>query len=258
VGRGHALDVVIASEHFASSRDERGLDAALSLLGSLLGDDVFEHWVQEVNITPQARANPLRLVGEQSGWLPLALQELADSVEAAVRGIRGGLPEHPCHVDCERAEWAMFELGQDGEPSEQVQHPDIFVATSMRPEMLRCHLSGSHFHSPRFSAHGEVFCGLRYTPTEAEMNARADRRIEVEMQLDRALVPGRLGCVVGSGMGTRYVYVYLALQQLEPALQLAGRRLRDLDLPKDARFFFLDSAWRHEWLGVWGAEAAPG
>lgn len=268
VGRGHALDIVIASEHFSSADDERGMDAAYCLLAALLGDDVFDNWIREISVTPQARPNPLRLVGEQSGQLPLSIGELAQAVAAAVRGVVAGLPEHPCHLDCERAEWVMFELGSDEresaderdatdhEPSSATELPcaDVFVATSMRPEMLRCYLSGVGFHSARFSAHGEQFCVLRYSPAESELDRRADRRIEIEMQLDRALVPGRLGCVVGSGMGTQYVYVYLALQRLDPALELLCRRLRELSVPRDARISFMDSVWRQEWLDVWGAE----
>src|SRR5690606_6615237 len=127
-----------------------------------------------------------------------------------------GLPEHPCHVDCERAEWAMFEVERLERAGDDLPQSDLVVASSMRPEMLKCHLEAGSFASARFSRCGETFCYLKVRLPGEGLEQRIEARVHLEQVLDRALVPGRLGCVVGTGMGSEFAYLVFALTQLEP------------------------------------------
>lgn len=252
VGRGHAVEIVVASEHFESSEDPAGLDAANCLVSRLLGDSVFDTWVQNVSITVQPRPSLLRVVGGQTSRLPLDITQLAPSVAAAVQGVTDGLPEEPCHVNCERADWVMFELPatdaeSDGDGSLQ---GDLVLATTMCPEMLKCFLSEGLFASERFSRCGEMFCYLELDFGEALAEEKVERRLQLEELLDRALVPGRLGCVVGSGLGTKFVYIHLALTQVAAAIELVCRRIGAQRLPGSARLLFCDEQLRDEWVAV--------
>jgi hypothetical protein len=201
----------------------------------------------------------LRVVGQGDKTLPLALPELQPAVSNALRGIVAGLPEHPSHLYCERADWVLFELDElrDAPATDEVPLRDLRLATTMSPEMLKCYLSGIPFASERFSAHGERFCALQWTPAATADDARLSERMLVEEELDRALAPGRLGCVVGAGVGETCLYVVLALQMLEPALNLLVRRLRALGVAQTCWLLFFDDEWRDEWLGLYETTPAP-
>ncbi len=275
VGRGHALEVVVGSEHFDAADDDAALDAANCLVSRLMGDELFDSWVQQVSVVPQPKPSPLSLVGQQSARLPLALDELYPALTAAVQGIVRGLPELACHSHCERADWVMFELGGQRSPSStastntelsnteplalQLATPadDLLVAATMCPEMLRCYLSQELFDSQRFSRFGEVFCYLKLELAEADQERRVTERIQLEQVLDRALVPGRLGCVAGSGSGSTHVYIVLALVQLEAATQLVIKKAREAGVGTNSWLLYCDSVWRNEWTGIWPETPPP-
>ncbi|MBM4364337.1 MAG: hypothetical protein FJ104_16790, partial [Deltaproteobacteria bacterium] len=81
--------------------------------------------------------------------------------------------------------------------------------------------------------------------------ARLARRVELEERLDRALVPGALGCVVGAGLGARHAHLLLALPALDAGLEALARVLRRLGADREARLLPCDSRLAYEWVGVW-------
>jgi hypothetical protein len=246
VGRGHGLELVVASEHFVGLDRDEDLDAVHHLLLQVLGDRLMNHWVCNVSTTVQQRPSLLPLLGADSQRLPLDLKELAPSVRAAVRGIEQGLPEQPCHTDCERADWVMFDCAEDLEVAENAPQSDLLMASTMRPEMLKWHLQGGEFSSARFSRYQEHFCYLQLQSVQNLQDASAER-IELEEQIDRWLVPGRLGCVVGAGPGRHSQYIQLALTQLEASIAVLAKKLGQRSEP--SWLLFCDSEWRHEWVG---------
>lgn len=254
VGRGHGLEVVLASEHFRAPDQDSDLDAAHQLCNQLLGDRLLNHWVSNVSTLPQPRPSPLRLLGADKQLLPLDVHELRPSVEAAVRGIEQGLPDQPCHANCEHADWVMFDCAAEHEGAAEGPAHDLMMACTMRPEMLKWHLQGGDFSSRRFSRFGEQFCYLKLRSGE-DIQAAAERRVELEEQLDRWLVPGRLGCVVGAGPGRHFQYIQLALTDLQHAITLLQRQL-ETAYPPGGWLLFCDSEWRHEWIDF-GAGAPP-
>ena len=276
ISRGHLLNVVVGSHEFSSSKDERALDAATELVRRLVGDAVFDRWVEFVDIAVTRKPSPLRVVGQDASNVPLTLGAVRDSVANGVQQIEAQLPKQPLHQFCERAEWNLFELEaefeeQSGteshpyhEPLSALERaeellPDISVATTMCPEMLKCFLSGAPVASERFSRFGEVFAYLQVS-LPGELQERAQSRILLEDVLNRALVPGRLGCVVGSGMGARFAYIFLALEKVEPTISVIQRRVQTHANTIDAHHAwmrFCDTAKRREWVGIWADTPPP-
>ncbi|MEN9577075.1 MAG: hypothetical protein RJA70_84 [Pseudomonadota bacterium] len=253
VGRGHLLSVVLASHLFTGPGDELGQRAASALVQWLLGDLLFERWVLDVSVVSAPKPSPLRVVGANEAALPLSLQELPDALEAARLGIQAALPAEPLHLFCEYADWVLFELD---EPSDACLFPDLLTHTTMCPEMLKCYLSGDPFASERFSSQGERFCMLKLALT-GDLEQRTTERQHLEEFLNRSLVPGQLGCVVGAGLGRDYAYLTLALSDVDSALQVLRRRLREQQAPKSSWVLFMDSEWRNEWFGIWEQTPPP-
>ncbi len=257
VDRGHALSVVVGHHLFHGNGDELGGEAAELLVSSALGDATFERWIAAVEVVPAPRPSPLKLVGQEDAALPLPLEELADTITTAVARITDTLPDSPLHEFCERADWVLFEM--DDLRNEDAHYPlaDLRVATTMCPEMLKSFLSGIPFASERFSRHGERFAYVEIDTRGQDQNQSLEQRTALEEALDFALVPGRLGCVVGAGVGETRMYVFLALHALEPALELVTRHLQQQRLPKRTWVKFCDDEWRLEWVGAYPDSPDP-
>lgn len=257
VDRGHSLSIVVGHYLFRGSDDELGGDAAEQLVSLVLGDAVFEQWISSVNVVPAPRPSPLKLVGQQDANLPLALEELTETITTAVSRITDTLPDAPLHESCERADWVLFEMGELRSADEEYPLPDLQVATTMCPEMLKSFLSGIPFASERFSRHGERFAYLRIDTRGQDRSQSLELRMALEEALDYALVPGRLGCVVGAGVGETHMYVFLALHDIAPALRQLQRQLQEHGVPKRTWLRFCDPEWSLEWLGAYTDSPDP-
>ncbi len=252
VGRGHGIEVVIGHHLFHGTQDDTGGQVGEQLVTTLLGDEVFDHWVTSVEIVAAPRPSPLRLLGQDDSGLQLGIAELQAAVSNAIMRITDSLPEEPLHVFCDRADWVLFEMDdlRAGEDVSGLPLPDLQMATTMCPEMLKSYLSAIPFSSRRFSQHGERFVYLELEGDGASEAERLEHRLALEEALDYALVPGRLGCVVGAGVGTRYMYVFLALQNLKPALATVNKCLLTQLVGFDARLRFCDDEWASEWVDI--------
>lgn len=251
IDRGHALSIVVGHYLFQGTGDELGGRAAELLVSTLLGDATFDRWVSSVEVVSAPRPSPLKLVGQQDAALPLPVEELAETVTTAIARITDTLPEAPLHAFCERADWVLFEMDEDGTEATDYPLPDLKVATTMCPEMLKSFLTGVPFASERFSRHGEVFAFVQIDTRGQSQNQSLEQRTGLEEALDYGLVPGRLGCVVGAGVGETYMYVFLAMHQVDAALKLLLRYVREHRLPKRTWVRFCDDEWRNEWLGAY-------
>jgi hypothetical protein len=256
--RGHLLEVVLYAPSFASAADESALDGANLLLSRLIGDELFDAWVGAVDVAPLPRGGSLRVLSD--GATPpeetLPLGEVLPAVEAAIRGVRAELPEAPYHVFCERAEWTLLELEPTFEEDYAAQD-DLALVSTMVPEAAKCFLQGSPFASSRFSNHGERFAYVKVDTAESTVDGRHELSVALEEALNVALVPGRLGCVVGTGIGTRYVYLNLALEDLEQGVRVTRERLQALGTTRRAWVLFCDSGWMDEWAGIWDDSPPP-
>ena len=247
-GRGHLLDVLVLAPVFPSAEDEASLNAAEVLVEGILGERVLDHWVRDISCAPLSRGGPLKLV--QTGPVQpetLPLVELSPAVSAAIEGLVAGLPEAPWSKQPRTTGWTMFEV--EPELASDYRHQDdLAVATTIVPEMLKCFLERAPFSSLRFSRHGEMFAYLKIEAT-GESVARLAQRQAFEDALGDVLGPG-VGCVVGNGLGIRYFYLDLALEDVTKALPILRGACSELLNTHRAWLLFCDSAYANEWVGM--------
>lgn len=255
--RGHLLEVVVYSPSFSSAHDEQALDAANLAIPRLVGEEVFDQWIGGIEVSPMKRRGALPVVGRGADEPPgFDLAEIVDAVEVAVRGVDSELSDAPYHTFCERAAWSMLNL----EPQASPDYPrldDLVLCSTMLPEMAACALGGARFSSRRFSKHGERFVFLKVDGEGKSENALFDERLMLEDALNRSLVPGRVGCVVGAGLGLRYLYLILALADVDAGLTIARRTGQKQGIPRRSWFQFFDSSWSHEWVGAYDDSPVP-
>lgn len=258
--RGHLLEVVVTSSRFSSAADDRGLLAANCLVSRLIGTELFDDWIGAVDVAPGRRPSSLNVVGagpaSDAALTLLRLEEALPAVEAAIRGVYAELPSQPCRTTSARAGWTLFEA----EPGIDVDYPaqdDVALASTRIPEAVKCFLEGARFSSKRFSRLGEVFA---YVKIDAHAESAARRHAlkdSIETVLDTALVSNRVGCVIGSGLGVRYVYVHVALEHLEHGVRVSRCALREREVHRRAWILFFDDVLSHEWVGVWDDTPPP-
>lgn len=259
VGRGHLLDVVVRASCVSSAEDEAGRDAAQALCRRLLGDSLFSDWIGAVDVEPQKRKRSLLVVADSVGtpWYPLS--EFAQTVQAAHLGVHAGMSAAPFHSFCDSADWVLFELepGAVGDARSIRGQDDLLTATTMLPELWKCYLQGEPFSSRRFSATGETFLYVKYLSALSDSPSRLGERSMFEDALNFRMVPSRKGCVVGSGVGVHYNYIVLAVQDLDTAIDVTLRTLRDQRMGRAAWLLFCDDRMAREWIPVWPNSGTP-
>ncbi len=245
--RGHLLEVVVMAPEFASARDEAALEAAEVLVEGLLGERVFDHWVSAVSVAPGRRAGPLQVVSDAGASSGHPVGHLTGLVARAIEGIIQGLPDEPWSRRVEPEAWTLFEAEPELS-SDYAMQDDVAVATTRAPELLKCFLERAPFSSLRFSRHDEAFVYLKLE-CAGDSDTRLRLRESLEERLSLALGPGR-GAVIGNGLGIRYVYVNLALEDLEHSLRTV-REVAAAQVPTSRGWIqFFDSDWQGEWLGL--------
>ena len=257
--RGHLIDVVVHSHDCTGHEDERALHAALVLVEALLGERRVEQWIGDIDVAPLPRGSDLLKVHDSHApeeARTFSVAELADTVAAGIRGVIDGLPDRPCIESVASPEWTLFEL----EPTPAVDYAaqdDLAMTATIRPEMLKCYLEGAPFSSERFSKHGETFCCVKIDSAGATPDRALARREAVEKALNDALIPDGTGAVVGNGLGLRYVYLDLALADLEGGLERTREVVRGADVSERAWVTFFDSCWADEWVPIASNAPAP-
>jgi hypothetical protein len=256
--RGHLLEIVVYSHAVSSAADEAALDAANMLVPRIVGEQEFDDWVGSIDVAPLGRGGSLRVIGESASGpdAALPLTELKATVDAAIRGVDLELPESPYHTFCEHADWTLLELTPKAAEDYPAQD-DLALLATMLPEAMKSFLQGAPFSSRRFSKCGETFAFVKMDASEKSIEERHELRLELEDRLNAVLVPGRAGCVVGAGLGVRYLYFVLALQRLDDGVRLTKDKLLKLGVGARAWILFCDGALRGEWIGVFDDTLAP-
>jgi hypothetical protein len=256
ISRGHLLEVVV---HVPESvNDESMMGAFESVVEALVGQRIFETWLEQVSVAPLARGGPLRVVGSGASSPTTApISSLGDLVERAVSAVVAGLPERPLHTHCASLKWTMFET-EPVPADDYVGQDDLLLSTTLAPELLKSYLQGAPFSSQRFSRNDEVFCYLKTENPTAGIEQLVARRTELEDELDAELREAGAGCVIGNGLGLRYSYIDLALSQPGVGLPLVRRVARSRDVFARSWILFCDTAWTHEWIGIWDDAPPPG
>jgi hypothetical protein len=175
-------------------------------------------------------------------------------VEAVVGSLLDHMPSRPCYASAARACWSSYEL----QPADGVDFPgrsDLCVAISARRDVFEALHGGSPFYSDVYSRCRETFCYLKIDGDVEPMSVRSQLRSQIEEAVDKALIPGQLGCVIGGGTGLRYSYIDLALTDV-PQSWKALRALSERGLfTSRSWLLFCDAELASEWLPL--VEAVP-
>ncbi len=251
--RGHLLDIVVYTDGCGGHEDEAALDAAYVAVEALLGEECLHEWVGAISVAPMPRGGPLRLVGADDDTTSFPLVDLADAVDAAVRGVTDELPGPLC-ADAS-ADWTLLEM--EAEPGDDYRgQTDRVLASTRMPEMLKCALEEAAFASSRFSKWGERFCTLKMDATGTQ-EERLAKRLALEDALGPSLHREQSGVVVGGGVGLRYSYVDLALSDVARATETIRGLAQSQKVSNRSWMLFFDDEWADEWVGVYGDSPAP-
>jgi len=250
--RGHLLELVVSVPGGSGNDSER--EHAERLVWDIAGERRADDWIGAVEVEAAPRGGPLRVVRDGPGdGERLSLAELAAALDAAISGVEAGLPEGPLH-EAGGGDWNLFELDPET-AHDYPQKDDLAMAVTRVPELLKCFLEASPVSSLRFSRH-ERFFYLKYE-SRGEPESRLAERETIERALDRYLMAGRVGRVVGGGLGLRYSYVDIGLAKLDRGLALVCEAARAEGLPERSWIECFDTELANEWLEVWPGAAVP-
>ncbi len=250
--RGHLLELVVSVPGGKGNDAEREL--AERLVWDIAGERCADDWIGAVEVEAAPRAGPLRVLRERpDDAARLSLGELSAALDAAIAGVEAGLPDGPLHA-AGGGEWNLFELDPES-ADDYAQKDDLVMAVTRVPELLKCFLEASPVSSLRFSRH-ERFFFLKYE-SNGQPESRLAEREALELALDRYLIAGRAGRVVGGGLGLRYSYVDVALNKVDQGLALICEAAREEGLPQRSWIECFDSDYANEWLEVWPGAAVP-
>jgi hypothetical protein len=210
-----------------------------------------------VDVAPAPRDGPLKVFSAtpaQHG--ALALEEALPAVEAAIRAVYGELPDAPYRALSDRADWTLLEV----DPGAELDYPeqdDVALKSTVIPEGMKCFLQRAPFSSKRFSRHGECFAYVKVDAIDETSDARHALRVSLEDVLGKSLIGAGVGSVVGAGLGVRYVYVDVALENVDHGVSVMRDALQRIEIDRRAWVLFCDSTLSHEWVGIWNDTPPP-
>jgi hypothetical protein len=242
-GPGNRIDVQVT---VGSKADEQELDLAWSqaiiFCTTWIGEELADRWLGYIDTIASEKPGP-----------PLG------SFKAQFESVKGecltARQTQPYHTLARESGWSLVRMQPDPE-HEITRRSDLFVYRTMDMEFFRTIRNSIPFYSDRFSANAERFCYLMLDGRDAEMEGFEDKS-EIEDALDGALIPTRLGAVVGSGTGTRYSYIDLAVTDLDRAIGTIVDVMRNGRIVKDAWILFHDDEWHEEWIGIYADTPRP-
>ncbi|MBX3118522.1 MAG: hypothetical protein KF784_05620 [Fimbriimonadaceae bacterium] len=227
--------------------ERTAFEEAFVLTETLLGEEVLNIWIGQIS----ARS---ALVG--SGKLKLA--GLHPAVDSIIHRYCADLPQSPRWKNPgDGINYGMFDLGKHTrEQTDDVSRDDL-VTLTIDSQIGAAFLTGPLFYSVRHSRHGETFCFIQIDNSAQELPHSIATRSTMEDALDNALVPKGLGCVIGSGFGTKHLSIELALTNVPACLPIVRDVLSSFSVPKKTWLLFHDVELAAEWYGIWPDTPEP-
>jgi hypothetical protein len=234
--------------------DEQTDQAGLIAAATLLGEELVMTWIGPVETVP---LRPPKGGNDDSGLLPL--ERLRETVQARIASTVDRLPDQPWYlIDREgphAPRWTKFELNADDQ-EDYPEREDLQVAVTPFADFWREAHGPWNFSSCRHSRFRETFCYLKIDNLMG-LGAQFPDRGSIEDAVDAVLRPAEAGGTIGGGTGTRYLYVDLALTEVDAAIPLLRRVLRAADFPKRTWLLFFDGELAGEWVGMWDDTPPP-
>jgi hypothetical protein len=227
-----------------ANEQERDLawSQAIVLCTTWIGEELTDRWLGYIDVAASSKPAP-------------RLDALKEQFDSVVSECKRGRQREPYFSVAGDSEWSLLRMKPDPE-REITRGSDLFVYRTMDVEFFQTVRSRIPFYSERFSSHGERFCYLMLDGKDAVMEGFADKS-EIEDALDAALVPQQLGAVIGSGTGTRYSYIDLAVTDVDKAFTSIIAVLRKGCIVKYALILFHDDEWHDEWIGIYEDTPPP-
>ncbi len=251
IGDGNRVDLLYLMR-LAATDDRAAMRVARATTDALLGEELRDRWVGEIDVTELSRD-----VRTQQF---LGLSKLRSTVLAMAKSILQGLPVTPYFAQRRnRAEWEKYSVeprpsNRDGDFAGQ---DDVITGLAKLPELQKAtHAAGSKFFSGNFSRCKEVFTYLKIDLPDSTVEARRKRKYALEDAIDPALRAAKAGCLIGTGTGTRYIYLDLAVVDVPAAVEVVRRTLSPLGLPDRSWLLFHDAELAAEYVNL-GATLSP-
>jgi hypothetical protein len=242
-GTGNRVDLSVTA---ATSATEQDLDCAWSqaimICTTLLGEEITDRWLGYADIVPSQTPGP-------------PLGTLKTQFESVVATCLRARQPRPYREIVGESEWSLVRIKPDPD-REITRRSDLFVYSTMDLEFMETILRRIPFYSDRFSSDGERFCYLMLDGKDATME-RFEDKAQIEEALETALAPQQLGAVMGSGTGTRYSYIDLAVTDVEKASDTVIEVMRQGAIVKNAWILFHDDEWHDEWIGIYDDTPPP-
>lgn len=262
-GSLNTIDLILSSSAFRGSQDPMSRRQAYMLAEALLGEQVIETWVGQ-----------LQSVGPSNERRTFPLDRLRPTTEALIGSIIDQLPDKPMHqypLDAPRHYMELPEqpptalsaqaaaagiavpladlpTGPGGLP-DFPQQRDLQNATTQRPIMWRAAHSGRPFFSEQFSRFGEKFCYVKIDGMGSRGN-RPDETPTIQKNLNKALRDRAAGAAIGRGTGLRYGYVDLALVDVQFCIPIIQTVLAEAGVGRRSWILFYDADLQAEWVPI--------
>jgi hypothetical protein len=265
IGEHNRIDLCYHYPETRGADEQRAFQNAFVATETLLGEELLDKWVGSITVQAiRKRGASTKTLGRARPPVPglLPLERLKPTFDALIASIQDQLPDQPYYVfqpgldASSDADAFVIEL----EPTPTDDYPrreDLFVAIGTNQGVWRAQYQDECFYSERFSRHGEIFCYLKMDGSEGLDEEKFADRSAIEDALNQALVPNRVGCVIGGGTGLRYSYIDLALADLAAAVPLIQSRLRAGNINRRTWLLFFDAPLSHEWIGVYDDSPSP-
>jgi hypothetical protein len=236
------IDIVL-SPPFALSDKAEARAAALLLVEALVGEELMDVWIGDVEIGSHTGAGPLG--------------DLAPVVSALVEAQRARLPKLPYWRRAREGPWTLLRLAPRTGLSDFAGQQDLLIAKTMDLDLWKALHGRRPFQSRRFSRSGEIMATLKIDGVGMLPGDCVIDKVCIEDTIARTLEPLKLGGQIGGGTGLRYSYVDLALTNVEAAMEALRPALRAAKLPRRTWLLFFDADLGDEWIPLWDDAPAP-
>jgi hypothetical protein len=234
---------VMLSAPFALSEREEARAAAMLLIEALVGEELMDVWIGNVEI------------GSHTGSGPMG--DLAPVVRALIEAQRARLPKLPYWRRAHDGPWTLLRLAPRAGLVDFPGQQDMLIAKTMDLDLWKALHGQRPFYSRRFSRCGEVMATLKIDGATGLSEDGLVDKANIEDVIAGALEPLELGGQIGGGTGLRYSYIDLALTNVEDAMDALIPVLRAGKLPRRTWLLFFDADLGDEWIPLWDDAPPP-
>lgn len=221
-----------------------------------LGERCLERWIGLIQLKPPPRLGGLLGLFSKTGKSnAIPLTDLRRVIDEQVTSLRASLPETPYYRVIDECPWALLK-SKPRNAVDFVDQTDVFIARNVNPDLWIATRS-SRFYSERFTRVGESYCYIKLDHADLAEGDEVEFKDVIEEQINAALIPESLGCSIGGGTGLRYVYIELALTDVDSALRIVREQLQAADVPHRSWILFHAEDLAAEWVGIYPDSPPP-